>query len=677
MERNWLWRATLAGCLCLCPPLWAVADDAWLELAGQWGGISYAVDVDGNIACLGVGPRVVVLDVSLPSEPQFLGQSPVLPHEVRALALAGRFAYVVCEDLHVIDLTDPADPEWVATGTAEPLDYLADVAVMGSYAYTINQYSTLQVFDISDPCAPGWVASCPSSGYGQALALAGNYAYVLSSYALHVIDISAPDAPFVVSSTARSYARDITVRDEYAYLTSWHQGPEFVCGLEVVDVSNPYVPLTVGFCPAAWYSHAVSVAGDYAYMTVDDTGLAVINVANPTAPFQVGTCEYGAELSLACVAVAGEFAYMTDADADHGLLVMDVQDPAAPQLVGGYHDVGRAYGVTVAGAYAYVDGRRDGLHIVDISDPAQPQRLAFRPGGGNAAVVQNIVYLAKYYDGLEIVDVSDPAAPVMLGQYATSDCALDVAVQDHFAYVADLTGGLIVVDVADPCAPAWVGGCAVGSAWAIDLSGQFAFVADSRAGLRIINVTDPSAPFEIGFCTVASPKNVQVVGPYAYMATYSDGFDIIDVSDPYHPQTIGQFTAPGANEYVAVHGNYAHLANRSRFFLVDVSIPSQPALADEFDTSGQSCGVDVSGGYAYVADDQSGLTILAVHIPADLNCDGRVDFGDINPFVLALSNPGGYSQTYPQCHLINADINGDGTVDFGDINPFVALLTGM
>ncbi len=60
----------------------------------------------------------------------------------------------------------------------------------------------------------------------------------------------------------------------------------------------------------------------------------------------------------------------------------------------------------------------------------------------------------------------------------------------------------------------------------------------------------------------------------------------------------------------------------------------------------------------------------------DLNCDGAVDFGDINPFVLALVNPIEYGNMYPTCDILNGDINDDGTVDFGDINPFVLLLTG-
>jgi carboxypeptidase T len=63
-------------------------------------------------------------------------------------------------------------------------------------------------------------------------------------------------------------------------------------------------------------------------------------------------------------------------------------------------------------------------------------------------------------------------------------------------------------------------------------------------------------------------------------------------------------------------------------------------------------------------------------LSGDLNCDGTVDFGDINPFVLILADPAAWQAAHPDCPWQNGDINGDGTVDFADINPFVGLLTG-
>jgi hypothetical protein len=67
---------------------------------------------------------------------------------------------------------------------------------------------------------------------------------------------------------------------------------------------------------------------------------------------------------------------------------------------------------------------------------------------------------------------------------------------------------------------------------------------------------------------------------------------------------------------------------------------------------------------------------LRLLVPGDLNCDGDVGFGDINAFVLRLSNPAAYAATYPDCPDANGDINSNGTVGFDDINPFVTLLSG-
>jgi hypothetical protein len=67
--------------------------------------------------------------------------------------------------------------------------------------------------------------------------------------------------------------------------------------------------------------------------------------------------------------------------------------------------------------------------------------------------------------------------------------------------------------------------------------------------------------------------------------------------------------------------------------------------------------------------------VVTPRIIGDVNCDGDVGFGDINPFVLLLSNPAGWQAAFPDCNPANGDVNDDGSVDFGDINPFVALLT--
>jgi acetyl esterase/lipase len=91
---------------------------------------------------------------------------------------------------------------------------------------------------------------------------------------------------------------------------------------------------------------------------------------------------------------------------------------------------------------------------------------------------------------------------------------------------------------------------------------------------------------------------------------------------------------------------------------------------------GAGHGLEYWGGHAEAARIiMSNLLLFAdAHERGDLNCDGSVDFADINPFVIALGDPKTYYAAYPYCDHLLADCNRDGVVDFGDVNAFVQLL---
>ncbi len=58
----------------------------------------------------------------------------------------------------------------------------------------------------------------------------------------------------------------------------------------------------------------------------------------------------------------------------------------------------------------------------------------------------------------------------------------------------------------------------------------------------------------------------------------------------------------------------------------------------------------------------------------DVNCDGAVDNGDIDAFVLALLDAEAYAAAFPDCNIAAADTNDDGFVDNADIDSFVQCL---
>ena len=71
----------------------------------------------------------------------------------------------------------------------------------------------------------------------------------------------------------------------------------------------------------------------------------------------------------------------------------------------------------------------------------------------------------------------------------------------------------------------------------------------------------------------------------------------------------------------------------------------------------------------------AGPGLARAYQTGDLNCDGAINAFDIDPFVLALTDPAGYAAEYPACDVMLADANHDGTVNAFDIDPFVLLLT--
>jgi len=69
-----------------------------VELVGQIGGAVLAVAVEGRYAYVGVGPRLVVLDVADPARPVEVGRTDMLPGVVEGVAVSGSYAYVADDE---------------------------------------------------------------------------------------------------------------------------------------------------------------------------------------------------------------------------------------------------------------------------------------------------------------------------------------------------------------------------------------------------------------------------------------------------------------------------------------------------------------------------------------------------------------------------------------------------
>jgi len=279
----------------------------------------WRVAVSGSFAYVTTDSGLVVFDVSVPSEPQRVGQ---FPAEGGALgvAVAGDYAYFadVVYGFHVIDISDPQQPREV--GFCEtPICPANDVAIFGSRAFLADGGAWLRVLDISNPQHPWEVAYCEEvMGNACAVSVTGDNAYVADGDT----------------------------------------------GLRVVDVSDLENIRLVGryFTSGYAYAHGVVADQGYAYVAYGDSGLIVVDVADPQHPRKAGLCATPGEATS--LAITGDYCYVADWNA--GLRIMNVSDPQHPVEAGYYNTPGYAQGIAADGKYAYLACSDAGLQIIEF-----------------------------------------------------------------------------------------------------------------------------------------------------------------------------------------------------------------------------------------------------------------------------------------------------------------------
>ncbi|MEW5878748.1 MAG: hypothetical protein AB1751_11865 [Acidobacteriota bacterium] len=578
-------------------------------LVGRWGfGPAYAVVVSGNLAYLGSGTNLVILDLTDPRSPRPLASLDVGSF-VFGLAVSGAYVFVAAGQvgLRIVDASDPTAPRTVTSFQTGGRAWR--VSVSGKRAYVVGGDPYVRIIDVSNPSAPSEVGAIVTPGKAEGVAVSGNFAYVADGgQGLRVVDVSNPSAPTEVAFiTMPGAALDVALAGKYAYVVDGDNG------LRVIDVSNPRSPEEIGFMGGADYFVRVALAGSYAYLVGGSGALQVIDVSNPAVPKKVGflsTPGYAED-----VVAASDFVYV--AASDGGLRIINVANPSLPSEVAFFDTPGEAKAVDVSGGYAYLADAEKGIRIIDVSHPPLPFEVGFvdKPGSPwQVAVSGNYAYVVSFGIGLSIIDISVATAPREIGFFTTPGFANDVAVAGIYAYVADGSHGLRILNVSDPTAPKEIGHCDTPYyASSVAVSGRYAYVADGWGGLRIIDVSNPGRPWEVGsFDTPGFAAAVAIAGDHALVVESRSGLRIVNIADPTAPWEAGFVGTSGNPKGVKVSGTYAYVVEwGSGVQIIDISNPAVPVTAGFVSTPGYTFDIAVSGNLVYVADNGAGLSIFA------------------------------------------------------------------
>ena len=510
--------------------------------------------VTTNGGYLGGGLQVV--NLSTPFAPSLQGSIPIFG--ATDATVVGSYAYVAdWNGLSIVNIANPETPTVVGSYHA-PYN-ASKVEIQGAFAFVANGSAGLLVVNVSDPTHPSLSATFATPTYAEELALSGHYALVGNGANVKVVDISSPTSPTQAGSfNAPDYVNGLAAQGGYAYVSV------SLYGVFAVDVSNPASPDVVGWLGRPEGEDLFPV-GNLLWMASLDTGLLVSDVTDRTAPNLIGA--FPTAPTILALETTGTHLYGLIPHL--GLVALDTTDAATPSLVSVFILEGSPYSLAISGSKAYI-ATTLGLEIVDISDPSSPFQLSFLelPWVPSDLRVQgNLVFLASYQYGLLILDVSEPQSSHLVGWYWLPGSQAVSTVGDR-AYLAAGESGLVVLDVSNPTQPVFLGSFEnTDYAFSVATSGNVALVADDPPGLGprrlwVLDVSNPSAPLQLSSLET-EVSAVSVVGEYAYLARGPAGFSVLDISIPSAPLVLGAFQAPEDGYSYAVTGNLiqAFIAN--------------------------------------------------------------------------------------------------------------------
>jgi len=347
----------------------------------------------------------------------------------------------------------------------------------GNYMF-INEYQKgIHVADLSDPSNPSLIAFIEIPGNVD-MAIRNDLLYAESYTDLLVIDISDPEQP-ALSTRIEDLFEYILPSYDYNYpLDEIDQDKGVVTAFELKKVTHevynhPYPwPIFYDYALESSYagggtvgaaSNTYGVGGsmarfiaydDYLYALESTWKLKSISLADPENPVVEKEVYLG--WNIETVFIANDYLYLGTTS---GLLILDLANPASPNLISSYQHVTACDPVVVEGDRAYVTlrsgnicgGTQDLLEVIDLTDKYNPKRLysfsMIEPYG--LGIDQGILFVCEGDHGLKVYDASyEDSIPAHLLAAFPGIHAYDVIPLENFLFMIG-DDGFYIYDYSD------------------------------------------------------------------------------------------------------------------------------------------------------------------------------------------------------------------------------------
>ena len=564
------------------------------EIVAQFGGGGIKdTKTLGDLAYVAMGDAgLVVLDLSDEQHIREIG-SLRFPGTISKVDARPGVAFVVegVQDtiIHAIDITTPVRPRLLGSLTLGS-GYPKTIKLRGDVLYATTSDDGLKIIDTTDPAAMSVISTVPISGAVD-FGVSGGLCVLVTSTHQYVIDVSNPNAPAIVSTTA-SGGLGVSLSGQTAFVS--RQQSENTFSINAIDLTLPSQPALLStFDGGSTLTGANGVL--YSLRTIRDdaedwcnsvygASISAFDVNNPSNPVEVASVFsvlYGKGLEPL------QNRLLLRANNEMSIL----ESPAL-----GFAPV--SYFVPRIGSLRISD--QNSSHMAEITS-------------GSASHFR----LQRRFD-LNRLDVSDPTHPVRefsgwFDQSVNSDStgeswSIDAISGDQLI----LTGHKLIYYNCEP-----------------DYYGQLGILSPAPDGSLVLEVLE--SDYLINFTGVSVSKQT-LYATYDWPHTLL----IYHLSDTGSPVLQSQTQLAGIPRGLTVDGQYLYVnIDPNTIQVLDVSDPVNPVVVDSsvLPVSPLRSPHVMSDG-RLIARLPTGIAVFDTRTPGQITQTGGIDFGDVHPWGL-------------------------------------------
>ncbi len=607
-------------------------------------------DLEGDRAYLGTYEGLMILDVSDPENPEYMGFYDS-EHYISYVKVYNDYVFAITPgQMLVIDVSDPFNPA-LETGSAGNFSFAKvydDILYVGTYD------SYFKLFDLSQlPNLPTVTSvPVPNPNAVNDVSISGSTLYAAAGDQFFVFDNTDIENPELINGyyNVTGFYSGLFASGSILYIVGG--------GVAIYDMSDLNYPIPLGIYDTPGSIVSMDIIDDTGYIRHFSGGLEVVDFSDPLQPVLISyydTCTSGRSFTI-----RDNLAYI--ADYSQGLQIVDLSDPDFPDLVLNQSTSNRVHSLEVHNSYAYIGHfGEEGIQVYDINELSQPQLVGQFPTYYNEEIREIVVDGDRAYAQflnygtastrenigfMVIFDISQPENPVMLSyyQYLYADInSMDVS--GDFAYL-EANGAMQIVDVSNPYNPILAAEYGENIRF-IDYDNQYAYLCGPSALLQIIDVSDPTNPQASGVCNlIATGYSVTAKGVTAavYCKTGEHGpyhVALIDVSNPEEPvlmSTIEPYETSRFEGKPIIYDQTLIISDRNwneiRYY--DISDPANPTLIYEQQWNLKTLDMAVVDGNLLTANSVWGFSVLD---PGFLSLEERSLPASESQFLVNYPNP--------------------------------------